>query len=141
MAQIGNLCHTSFSSFSSFASSGGTNLYSRQQHQYSSSLFLVARGYQAACTPTEVCLLQLHLVGLCSQEALTGTSEIKPLTWQETLLRLYSPRQQYLYFFSLQLFYLYIVCFIRYSWSLDIWHLFLIKPVAIPSHNHLSSNI
>lgn len=23
-------------------------------------------------------------MGLCSQQALTGTSEIKPLTWQET---------------------------------------------------------
>lgn len=141
MARIGNLCNTSFSSFSSFSSVGSTSLQSGRQHQYSSSLFLVTRGYRAARTPTEVCLLFPHPTGLCSQEALSGTSEIKPLTRQETLLRLYSPRQQYLYFFSLQLLYLSTGCFIPYSWSLDIWHLFLIKPVAIQSHNHLSSYI
>lgn len=38
--------------------------------------------------PVEVSLLQLHPMGSRSHEALTGTSEIKPLTWQETPLRL-----------------------------------------------------
>lgn len=141
MAQIGNLCTISSSSFCRFVPSGGIGLQTQQQYQYSSSFFLVTRGYQAAHTSTEVCLLLPHQLGLYSQEAFTGTSEIKPLTWQETLLRLYSPRQWYLYIFSLQLFYLYTGCFIPYSWSLDIWHLFLIKPVAILSHNHLSSYI
>lgn len=46
-----------------------------------------------------VSLLLLCPMGLCRQEALTGTSESELLTWQDTLLRLYSPRQQYLHFF------------------------------------------
>lgn len=139
MSQIGNLCAISSSSF--------FQICCLWQHWFTDSAtipalqFFISGDKRLPSSSTQVCLLLPHQLGQCSQEALAGTSEIKPLTQQEALLSLSSPRQRHLYVFSLQLFYLYTCCFIPYSWSLDIWHLFLIKPVAILSHNHLSSYI